>query len=86
MNEYIKILEINPDYYRVWNNNGNALTEIKEYKKAIETHDKALEIKSEYITALYNKGIALEKSSKYKRQLGRMIKPLEIDPITLSVD
>lgn len=80
MKEYKIKLQMNPDDIKIWNNYGNALTEIKEYKRAIESYDRALKINPEYTTALYNKGIVLSKISKYKNAIEYYDKVLEIDP------
>lgn len=80
MQKYRETLEIDPDDFKVWNNYGNALMEIKDYKRAVEAYDRALEITPGYTTAMYNKGIALAEWSKYKKAIESYDQALEIDP------
>lgn len=80
MKEFRDKLKTNPDNYKVWYNYGNALMEIKEYKRAIELYDKALEINPEYAKAFYNKGIALAHINKYKKAIKAYDQVIEIDP------
>ena len=53
-------MNINPDYYRAWNNLGIIYDELGQYQKAIEAYDKAINIVTNPAThkAWYNKGLA----------------------------
>ena len=61
-----------------WKNKGDALCNLKKYKKALKGYEKAIKIKPNFIKALYNKGVTLYNLERYKEALKVFEKAIEI--------
>ena len=61
LKDYSKAIELNPDYYKAYNNRGNLLSSVKEdYKAAIADFTKAIELSPTFAEAWLGRG-----TSKY---------------------
>ena len=54
-----KLLNINPDLHKAWNNRGNALSALGCYEEAVQSYDQAVAIKPDDHAAWHNRGNAL---------------------------
>ena len=79
--EYIeKILSIDPNNAKVWNNKGLALNKLGRYKEAIECFDRTIEIDSDDYMPWNGKGLALNYLGRYKEAIECFDRSIEIDP------
>ncbi|MBW4691158.1 MAG: tetratricopeptide repeat protein [Lyngbya sp. HA4199-MV5] len=77
---YDKALELDPDYYEVWNHRGVALGNLQLYTAAIAAFDKALELKPDYYEVWNNRGVALGSLQLYTAAIAAFDKALELKP------
>ncbi len=63
INEAIKI---NSNFAEAYNEQGNALNELKQLEKAINSYDKAININPNFTNAYYNKGVVLHELGNKK--------------------
>ena len=52
-----KAIKINPNFAEAYNEQGNALNELKKLEEAIVSYNNAININPEYTDAHYNKGL-----------------------------
>ena len=79
-----KILEIEPNHIATLSNKGAALIELEKYEEAIENFDKILEMESTDVATLGNKGVALINLERHEEAIENFDKILEIEPGNLS--
>jgi CHAT domain-containing protein/Flp pilus assembly protein TadD len=73
-------LQIKPDFHEVWNDRGNALSNLGRYEEAIDSYDKALQIQPDKDQSWSNRGVALHKLGCYEEAIPCFDKALEIRP------
>ena len=76
---YDKVIEINPEDDKAYNNKGIALANLGKYEDATEEYNKAIEINPEDDTAYYNKGNALANLGKYEDAIEEYNKAIKIN-------
>ena len=80
VNKYKKIIEIEPNNYKVHNNLGNALKELGKLEEAATSYRQAIKIKSDYTKAHFNLGNILNDFGKYKEAILSLLLALKINP------
>ncbi len=75
-----KIIEIDPNNYRVLYNIGIAYFNLGKMEKALNAYNEALKIKSDYKHCYYNIGLIYETIEDWKKALEYYNKALQIDP------
>ena len=79
--DYNKIIELNPEDADAYLNRGNAYYGKGEFDRAIEDYSKAIELNPEYARAYTNRGVAYRKSKQYgKEEEEDYKKALELNP------
>ena len=58
IDDFNKSIEIDPNYYKSYNNRGNAKKYLGNINSAIDDFDQAIEINPNYGIAYYNRGVA----------------------------
>ena len=58
--DYEKVIKLNPKYAEAYYNRGYIKYELKEYRGTVEDFSKAIVLNSNYKSAYINRGIALE--------------------------
>ena len=79
-NRYKKIVEIDPNNYKAYNNLGNALKELGKLKEAATSYRQAIKIKSDYTKAHFNLGNILNDFGKFKEAIPSLLLALKINP------
>ena len=79
-NKYKKIVEIEPNNYKAYNNLGNALKELGKLKEAATSYRQAIKIKSDYTKAHFNLGNILNDFGKFKEAIPSLLLALKINP------
>ncbi len=59
-----KAIKINPNFAEAYNEQGNALNELKQLQLAIKSYDQAIKLNPKYTDAYYNKGLVLHELKK----------------------
>ena len=80
VNKYKKIVEIEPNNYKAYNNLGNALKELGKLKEAATSYRQAIKIKSDYTKAHFNLGNILNDFGKFKEAIPSLLLALKINP------
>lgn len=80
LDNYNKLLEINPHDATLYRNRGNILENLGRRKEALDSYDKALEINSNDDTAYFCKGSLLAILGRLEEALDNYKKALEINP------
>ena len=76
---YDKVLEINPNHAKVYNNRGNAKSDLGDHQAAIADYDRALEIDPNDAKAYYNRGNAKSGLGDRQAAIADYDRALEID-------
>jgi tetratricopeptide (TPR) repeat protein len=71
-------INLNPEYYKAWNNRGCVLSTLGRYKEAITSFDEALKVKSAYKAAWKNRGLALHYLCHYEEAISSFDKALQL--------
>ena len=77
INEAIKI---NPNFAEAYNEQGNALNELKQLHAAIKSYDNAIKINPNYADAYYNKGLVLHELKKLEKAIESYDMAININP------
>ena len=80
INDYTKAIEINPDYFKAYNNRGFAYGTQGLINKAIADFTKAIELKPDYADALINRGGTYFQLKIYDKAIDDFTKAIEIEP------
>ena len=80
VNEYKKIVEIEPNNYKAHNNLGNALKELGKLEEATTSYQQAIKIKPDYTKAYFNLGNILNDFGKFKEAISKLLIALKINP------
>ena len=75
-----KAIKINPNFAEAYNEQGNALNELKQPQSAIESYDKAININPRYSEAHYNKGLVLHELKKIELAIQSYDQAIKINP------
>jgi Flp pilus assembly protein TadD len=78
--DYDKVVEINPKYAEAYNNRGTAYSNLGSYRQAIGDYDRAIEINPKYEKAYNNRGVASKHLGNYQQAIGDYDKAIEINP------
>ena len=54
--DYTKVIELNPNYSKAYNNRGNSKAKLQDDSGAIADYTKAIELNPNYSNAYYNRG------------------------------
>lgn len=63
---YEKAIQLNPDEAKIWNNRGNAMTDLHRQPKVISCDDKAIQLKSDYYQVWSNRGSPFTKWCRHE--------------------
>ena len=67
---YSEAIELNPKYYKAYNDRGEAYQKLGKYKLAIDDYDKAIQLSPKFEVAYYNRGTAYSDGlKKYERAI-----------------
>mgnify|MGYP003951901365 CR=1 FL=1 len=75
-----KAIKLNPNFAEAYNEQGNALNELKKLEEAIKSYDNAIKINPKYADAYYNKGLVLHELKKLESAVENYDKAIKIDP------
>ena len=84
INQYDKILDLEPNHVNTLINKGLALDHLGNFEEALVYYDKALEIEPNNSLAMNNKGVTLDELGKHEEALVYIDKALEIDPNSIA--
>ena len=65
LQDYTKVIQLNPDDASAYNNRGGAYYLKEEYKPAIVDFTKAIQLKPDYAEAYNNRGVAYHLKEEY---------------------
>jgi tetratricopeptide (TPR) repeat protein len=77
---YDKILKLDSENVRMWNNKGLCFHNLQRHAEAIPCYDNALNINPKYLFAWCNRGVSLMRLIRYEEALSCFCKAIEIDP------
>ena len=60
-----KVLAIEPKFCPAWNNQGNALSALKQYGNALAAYDRAVALNPQYHQAWFNRGLLFQEMGAY---------------------
>ena len=69
----LKIIEINPDNFVIYNNLGKAFEELNNIDEAIKNYKKSIKLKSDYYLAYNNLGNVYQNTKNYYCSLIKII-------------
>ena len=75
-----KAIKINPNFAEAYNEQGNALNELKKLEEAIKSYNNAININPKYADAYYNKGLVLHELKKLESAVQNYDKAIKINP------
>ena len=75
-----KAIKINPNFAEAYNEQGNALNELKKLEEAIKSYNNAININPEYADAYYNKGLVFHELKKLESAVQNYDKAIKINP------
>ena len=75
-----KAIKINPNFAEAYNEQGNALHELKKLEEAIKSYNNAININPKYADAYYNKGLVLQELKKLESAVENYNKAIKINP------
>ncbi len=78
--DYDKVIELNPEDAEAYNNRGIAKADLKQYQEAIQDYDKAIELNPEYADAYNNRGATKVTLEQYREAIQDYDKALELNP------
>jgi tetratricopeptide (TPR) repeat protein len=80
IDDFTKVIEIDPNYALAYTNRGSAKIELKQYHEAIEDYNKAIEINPIHADNYYNRGLTKGKLKQYHEAIEDYDKTIEINP------
>ena len=75
-----KAIKINPNFAEAYNEQGNALNELKQLKLSIKSYDQAIKLNPKYADAYYNKGLALHELKRIELAIENYDQAIKINP------
>ena len=75
-----KAIKINPNFAEAYNEQGNALNELKKLEEAIKSYNNAININPKYADAYYNKGLVFHELKKLESAVENYDKAIKINP------
>ena len=75
-----KAIKIKPNFAEAYNEQGNALNELKKLEEAIKSYNNAININPKYADAYYNKGLVLHELKKLESAVQNYDKAIKINP------
>ena len=75
-----KAIKINPNFAEAYNEQGNALNELKKLEEAIKSYNNAININPKYADAYYNKGLVFHELKKLESAVQNYDKAIKINP------
>ena len=78
--EFKAALDLDPNFYKAWNNLASAVGQNGRYIDAIRYYEKAIELNKEYPEAYNGLGITYAKMNEYDKARKMWQKTLMIDP------
>jgi len=80
IDDYSRVLEIDPTYVETYDNRGVAYCNLNQWEKAIDDFSKAIKIDSNFLRAYYNRGIAYGKIGPMDKSIADYSRLIEIYP------
>jgi protein O-mannosyl-transferase len=80
LEDYAKVIELNPKLPEAYNNRGAAYQNLGNYRQAIEDYTKAIEVKPKYAEAYNNRGGAYAILGNYRQAIEDCTKAIELNP------
>ena len=77
---YLRVIELNPDYAKAYNNLGVAYKNQGNTTKAIQLYEKAIELNPDYADAYYNLGVAYKDQGNLIKAIQNYEKAIALDP------
>ena len=75
-----KAIKINPNFAEAYNEQGNALNELKQLQLAIKSYDQAIKLNPKYTDAYYNKGLVLHELKRIELAIENYDQAIKINP------
>ena len=75
-----KAIKINPNFAEAYNEQGNALNELKQLQLAIKSYDQAIKLNPKYADAYYNKGLVLHELKRIELAIENYDQAIKINP------
>jgi tetratricopeptide (TPR) repeat protein len=75
-----KAIQLRPDFAEVYGNRGNALRDLGDLEKAVESYDKANRLKPDYAEAYSNRCNALRDLGPLEKAVGSFEKAIQLKP------
>ena len=80
IDDYIKAMQLNPDYVDAYYNRGNIYGEQGDFDSAIADYTKAIHLDPDYADAYKNRGLAYSGKSDYNRAIEDYTRAIELKP------
>ena len=78
--DYVKAIELNPDYVDAHYNRGGAYVNKGDYDRAIEDYTKAIELNPDYADAYKNRGFAYSGKGDYNCAIENYTRAIKLNP------
>ena len=75
-----RAIKINPNFAEAYNEQGNALNELKKFQLAIKSYDQAIKLNPKYADAYYNKGLVLYALNEVDLAIENYDQAIKINP------
>ena len=85
VNAYDKAIELKPDLAEVYNNRGNAKSDLDRHEAALADYDKAIRLKPDYAAAYYNRGNTKDDLGQHEDAIADYDKAIELKPDSAEV-
>ena len=80
LEDYNKVIAMNPYYSRVYNNRGVVYSRQGRYDMAIEDFSKAIDLNPYFYDAYNNRGVAFDKAGRFEKAMEDFQKALDLNP------
>jgi tetratricopeptide (TPR) repeat protein len=80
ISEYTKVIELDPNITKAYNNRGYSYDKLGQYDNAIADYNKAIELDPLYIEEYNDRGLMYRKLGKYTEAIDDFSKAIELDP------
>ena len=80
LEDYNKVIAMNPYYSRAYNNRGVVYSRQGLYDMAIEDFSKAIDLKPNFFDAYNNRGVAFDKAGRFEKAMEDFQKALVLNP------
>jgi tetratricopeptide (TPR) repeat protein len=78
--DYDEAIQIEPTFFKAFNNRGGVYKKLKNYDQAIADYDEAIRLNSEYAVAFTGRCAVYDEKGEYERAIADCNRALRIDP------